>query len=63
MGGDITPLIPAIVARGGHVRTGLEDAPMGTRKTNADLVKQCVRAIRAAGGEPATGNEVRAALK
>lgn len=63
MGGDITPLIPAIVARGGGVRTGLEDAPMGTRKTNVDLVKECVRAIRAAGGEPATGSEVRAELR
>ncbi len=63
MGGDITPLIPAIVARGGGVRTGLEDAPMGTRKTNVDLVKECVRAIRAAGGEPATGNDVRGELK
>jgi len=63
MGGDITSLIPAIVARGGGVRTGLEDAPMGSRVTNADLVKECVRAIRAAGGEPATGKEVRGALK
>jgi 3-keto-5-aminohexanoate cleavage enzyme len=63
MGGNITRLIPAIVARGGGVRTGLEDAPMGARVTNVDLVKECVQAIRAAGAEPATGNEVRAALK
>lgn len=63
MGGDITSLIPAIVARGGGVRTGLEDAPMGTRVTNVDLVNECVRAIRAAGGEPATGSDVREGLK
>ncbi len=63
MGGDITSLIPAIVARGGGVRTGLEDAPMGSRVTNADLVNECVRAIRAAGGEPATGSDVREELK
>ncbi len=63
MGGNITRLIPAIVARGGGVRTGLEDAPMGSRLTNVDLVKECVQAIRAAGAEPATGNEVRAEMK
>lgn len=63
MGGNITRLIPAIVARGGGVRTGLEDAPMGSRVTNADLVNECVRAIRAAGAEPATGNDVRAVMK
>jgi len=63
MGGDITPLIPAIVARGGGVRTGLEDAPMGSNVTNVDLVKECVRAIRDAGGEPATGVDVREELK
>ena len=27
---DIRPLIPAAVAHGGHVRVGLEDAPLGT---------------------------------
>ncbi|MSP44110.1 MAG: hypothetical protein EXR08_12260 [Alphaproteobacteria bacterium] len=59
----MTRLIPAIVARGGGVRTGLEDAPMGSRVTNADLVNECVRAIRAAGAEPATGNDVRAVMK
>ena len=62
-GGNITKLIPAIVARGGHVRTGLEDAPMGSRVTNVDLVNECVQAIRTAGAEPATGNDVRAELK
>ncbi|MFZ5834737.1 MAG: hypothetical protein ACOY2B_05030 [Pseudomonadota bacterium] len=41
------------------MHTGFEDAPMGIRKTNVELVKECVRAIQAAGGEPATGNEVR----
>ncbi len=63
MSGNITKLIPAIVARGGHVRTGLEDAPAGSSATNVDLVNECVRAIRAAGGEPAAGTDVRAALK
>lgn len=63
MGGNIAKLIPAIMARGGGVRTGLEDAPMGSRLSNVDLVRECVRAIRASGAEHATGNEVRAEMK
>ncbi len=31
LGVDILPLVPAAVARGGHVRVGLEDAPVGLR--------------------------------
>ena len=31
---DIRRLIPAAVAHGGHVRVGLEDAPLGTATTN-----------------------------
>lgn len=62
MGGNMTRLIAATVARGGHVRTGLEDAPFGTRHTNLSLVEECVAAIQAAGAEPATGTDVRADL-
>lgn len=62
MGGNMTKLIAATVARGGHVRTGLEDAPMGTSATNLSLVEECAAAIRKAGGETATGTDVRADL-
>lgn len=62
MGGDILPLVPAIVARGGHIRTGLEDAALGCPRSNPELVEAVVAAVRAAGAEPATADEVRAEL-
>lgn len=51
------------VARGGHIRTGLEDVPWGADTTNRALIEEAVSLVRAAGGEPATPDEVRAALK
>lgn len=60
---DITPLIGFTVARGGHVRVGLEDAPFGAQKTNLQLTEDAVRRIRVAGGEPATALEVRNAMR
>jgi uncharacterized protein (DUF849 family) len=62
LGVDIRPLIPETVRRGGHIRVGLEDAPFGTTQTNVQLVEEAVRLIRAAGGEPVTVTEMRAAL-
>jgi uncharacterized protein (DUF849 family) len=59
---DIRPLIDETVARGGHVRVGLEDAPMGSAMNNLAWVEDAVRLVRAAGGEPATAAEMRAAL-
>ena len=63
LGVDITPLIPLTVARGGHVRVGLEDIIWGSAQTNEALVKDAVRRVRDAGGEPATTAEVRRELK
>ena len=62
LGVDIRPLIAPAVARGGHVRVGLEDAPWRTPLTNAQWVAEAASMIRAAGGEPATAKEVRATL-
>jgi 3-keto-5-aminohexanoate cleavage enzyme len=59
---DILPLIPAVVKLGGGVRVGLEDAPLGTQRSNVQLVEAAVNAIQKAGGEPATTAEVRAEL-
>jgi uncharacterized protein (DUF849 family) len=59
---DITPLIPLIVARGGHVRTGLEDVDYGSPLRNVDLVEATVKAVERAGGTLATAADVRAAL-
>ena len=61
LGVDIRPLIGPAVERGGHVRVGLEDRPWGVAETNPRLVEEAVRLVRAAGGEPATPAEVRAA--
>lgn len=61
LGVDIRPLVAAAVARGGHVRVGMEDAPLGGRYDSGALVEEAARLIRAAGGEPATAAEVRAA--
>jgi 3-keto-5-aminohexanoate cleavage enzyme len=61
LGLDIRPLIAPAVARGGHIRVGLEDRPWGVRETNRALVEEAVRLVQAAGGQPASPAEVRAA--
>jgi 3-keto-5-aminohexanoate cleavage enzyme len=61
LGVDIRPLIQAAVEAGGHVRVGLEDAPMGTGITNVEWVREAASLIRAAGGRLASPAEVRAA--
>jgi uncharacterized protein (DUF849 family) len=59
---DVRPLIGETVARGGHVRVGLEDAPLGTTISNLAWVEDAVRLVRTAGGEPATAADVRREL-
>jgi 3-keto-5-aminohexanoate cleavage enzyme len=59
LGVDVRPLIASAVARGGHVRVGLEDLPWGSHKKNRALVEEAARLVRAAGGEPATAGEIR----
>ena len=59
---DVRPLIGETVARGGHVRVGLEDAPLGTTMGNLAWVEEAVRLVREGGGEPASGADVRHAL-
>ena len=63
LGVQIAPLIETAVAQGGHVRVGLEDAPMGCDTTNLDLAREARRLIEAAGGRLATVSEVRTALQ
>ncbi len=62
LGVEVLPLVPTIVAMGGHLRVGLEDAPHNFPRSNLELVEAAVDAIQKAGGEPATAAEVRAAL-
>jgi 3-keto-5-aminohexanoate cleavage enzyme len=62
LGVDIRPLIPHAVARGGHVRVGLEDAPWGSQLSNVEWVREALAAVRSFGAEPASAADVRAAL-
>jgi len=62
LGVDVTGLIAPAVARGGHVRVGLEDAPFGSEGGNVALVEDAVARVRAAGAEPASVAEMRTEL-
>ncbi len=59
---DLAPIIDATVVNGGHVRAGLEDAPLGTDRSNAQLVEEAAERIARAGGHLANAAEIRAAL-
>jgi 3-keto-5-aminohexanoate cleavage enzyme len=59
---DIRPLIAAAVARGGHVRVGLEDAPFGSALSNLEWTEQAVALIEQADGRLARAAEVRRSL-
>ena len=62
LGVDVRALIAPTVERGGHVRVGLEDAPFGSPLSNVAWVEDAVRRVRAAGGDPASAQEVRQSL-
>jgi 3-keto-5-aminohexanoate cleavage enzyme len=61
LGVELDELREAAMARGGQLRVGLEDAPLGCASPNPDLVAGARRAVEAAGRRPATPAEVRAA--
>jgi len=63
LGVAIEALIAPAVARGGHVRVGLEDAPMGCDQGNLALAQRARQIIEGAGGRLASTAEVRAALR
>jgi uncharacterized protein (DUF849 family) len=60
---DVLPLIPRTVAEGGHVRVGLEDAPLRSERSNLQWVEAAVTGIVNAGGELAMPAEVRGFLE
>jgi 3-keto-5-aminohexanoate cleavage enzyme len=63
-GGNLLKLVHPIVEMGGHISIGLGDYPyleLGT-PSNADVVAEVVRMCRSVGREPATPDDVRAAL-
>jgi len=59
---DILPLAGMAAERGGNVRVGLEDAPLGSTRTNLEWVREARRTIEAAGRPLASAKEVRRAL-
>ena len=61
LGVEIEPLIGAAVRAGGHVRVGLEDAPLGVDTGNRALVARAARRVAEAGGVLADPAQVRAA--
>jgi len=63
LGVDISPLVPRAISEGGHVRVGLEDAPLGCGKSNVELVEDAVRVVEACGGELATATQIRTELR
>ena len=67
--GSALPLLPIAIEAGGHVALGLGDhayreldGASGAAPRNADVVAAAVRAVRAAGCEPATPDEARELL-
>jgi uncharacterized protein (DUF849 family) len=60
---DVLPLVAHAVARGGHVRTGLEDAPLNTPRGNVEWTRKARAAIERAGGRLASAADVRQALQ
>ena len=63
LGVELGSLIGAAVERGGHVRVGLEDSPMGCEFDNLSLVQQARRRIERAGGGLANASQVRERLR
>ncbi|MGX1786066.1 3-keto-5-aminohexanoate cleavage protein [Bosea sp. NPDC055332] len=62
LGVDLGEIVAPAVARGVHVRAGLEDARFGESRSNARLIADMVRKVEAAGGRAASVMEVRARL-
>lgn len=62
LGVELGPLIEAATARGGHVRVGLEDSPMGCAVDNRSLVQDARRRIESTGARLASAADVRRRL-
>ena len=59
LGVELDQLCGAAIARGGHLRVGLEDAPLGCSASNTELVVAAARAVSAAGRSLASAPEIR----
>lgn len=63
LGVSLDDLVPYAASRGGHIRVGLEDAPLGTRETNVSLVRGAANRLGKSGYSLATPDEVRRAMR
>ena len=63
LGVELGELKDVAVDRGGHMRLGLEDAPMGCTLDNLSLVRQARERIERAGRELAGAAQVRVRLQ
>jgi len=63
VGADIMHLIPQAMNLGGHIRVGLEDAKLGSEKTNLQLVETALSHVADSGRQAASPAEVRSALE
>ncbi len=62
LGVQIDPLLDFAVTHGGHIRVGLEDAPLGHPISNVEQVRAARARIERNGGTPATAAQVRERL-
>lgn len=62
LGVDVEPLIPETLARGGHLRIGLEDAHFRDNRSNAQIVEQALRLLQKNGAASASPASIRASL-
>jgi len=63
LGVELERLMPSAIEQGGHVRVGLEDAPLGCRSSNRTLVARAVAAIGDAGRTIASASTIRNASR
>lgn len=56
---DIEDIVEPALAMGAHIRTGLEDAPLGSSETNIQLVERAMEKIRQSGRPLASPDEIR----
>ena len=62
-GGDVFPLLPDVLTRGGHVRVGMEDALLGCPETNVELVARATAVIGNHGNLVAAPSDIRRQLE
>ena len=62
LGVQIDPLVDFAVTHGGHIRVGLEDAPLGHAVSNVEQVRAARARIERNGGTAATAAQVRERL-